>query len=70
MQEIARRILREPFTKRPWSELAFYFVSGGLAVIGLAFVGVTMVTGVVLAITFFGLAVLALSIRRRAGSGG
>ena len=45
MQAIARRILREPFTKRPWSELAFYFVSGGLAVIGLAFVGVTMVAG-------------------------
>ena len=70
MQEIARRILREPFTKRPWSELAFYFVSGGLAVIGLAFVGVTMVTGVVLAITFFGLAVLALSIRSARGIGG
>ena len=45
-------------------------MSGGLAVIGLAFVGVTMVTGVVLAITFFGLAVLALSIRSARGIGG
>ena len=65
-----RRILREPFTKRPWTELAFFLVSGGLAALGLAFVGVTMVAGVVLAITFFGLAVLALSIRSARGIGG
>ena len=70
IQEISRRILREPFTRRPWADLAFYFVSGGLAVIGLAFVGFTMVTGIVLAITFFGLAVLALSIRSARGIGG
>jgi signal transduction histidine kinase len=67
---LARRIVREPFTKRPWSELGFYLVSGGLAVVGLAFVGVTMVTGIALAITFFGLAVLALSIRSARGIGG
>ena len=69
-RSLAQRILREPFTKRPWAELAFFVVSGGLAGIGLAFVGVTMVTGVVLAITFFGLAVLALSIRSARGIGG
>ena len=67
---LARRILREPFTQRPWSELAFYLVSGGLAVFGLAFVGITMVAGVVLAITFFGLAILALSLRSARGLGG
>ncbi len=67
---IARRILREPFTRRPWAELAFYLVSGGLAAVGLAFVGATMATGVVLAITFVGLAVLALSIRSARGIGG
>ena len=38
---------------------------GGLAGVGLAFVAATMVAGVVLAITFFGLAVLALSLRER-----
>jgi len=67
---LARRILREPFTKRPWSELGFFIVSGGLAGIGLVFVGITMVAGVLLAITFFGLAVLALSIRSARGFGG
>jgi signal transduction histidine kinase len=67
---LARRILREPFTKRPWSELAFYFISGGLAAIGLAFVGFTMVTGIVLAITFFGLSILAFSVRGARGIGG
>jgi signal transduction histidine kinase len=66
-KNLARRVLREPFTKRPWTELAFYLVSGGLAVVGIGFVGLTMVTGVALAVTFFGLAVLALSIRSARG---
>ena len=69
-KRFARRVLREPFTKRPWTELGFYLVSGGLAGVGLGFVGLTMVTGVVLAVTFFGLAVLALSIRSARGIGG
>src|ERR1700733_7930734 len=69
-KSVSRQILREPFTKRPWAELAFYVVSGGLACAGLAFVGATMVLGVALAVTFFGLAVLALSIRSARGVGG
>jgi signal transduction histidine kinase len=69
MKELARLIVREPFTKRPWAELGFFVVSGGLAGVGLAFVGVTMIIGIVLAITFFGLAVLALSIRSARGIG-
>jgi signal transduction histidine kinase len=68
-KELARLILREPFTKRPWAELAFFIVSGGLAAVGLVFVGATMIIGIVLAITFFGLAVLALSIRSARGIG-
>ena len=67
MKQVALLVVREPFTKRPWTELAFYLVSGGLAAVGLAFVGATMITGIVLAITFFGLAVLALSLRSAAG---
>ena len=69
-KRVAERILREPFTARPWNELAFYLVSGGLAAGGLAFVGATMATGIVLAITFVGLAVLALSVRSARGIGG
>ena len=69
VKRVARRIVREPFTRRPWTELAFYLVSGGFAGVGLAFVGATMATGVVLAITFVGLAVLALSVRSARGIG-
>jgi signal transduction histidine kinase len=69
VKEVARLVLREPFTKRPWAELAFFVVSGGLAGVGLAFVGATMIIGIVLAITFFGLAILALSIRSARGIG-
>ena len=39
---LARRILHEPFTKRVWSELAFFLLSSALAGVGLAFVAVTM----------------------------
>ena len=70
LKALAQRIGREPFTKRPWAELAFFLVSGGLAGLGLAFVGFTMLAGVVLAITFFGLALLALSLRSARGMGG
>jgi signal transduction histidine kinase len=69
LRELMTLAVREPFTKRPWRELAFFIVSGGLAGAGLAFVGATMATGVVLAITFFGLAVLALSLRSARGIG-
>ncbi len=57
---LASRILHEPFTKRVWSELAFFLLSSALAGVGLLFVSVTGVAGLILAITFFGLAVLAL----------
>jgi signal transduction histidine kinase len=67
LKELAQRVLREPFTRRPWMELAFFLVSGGLAVVGLAFIGVTMFLGVVLCITFFGLAFLGLSLRSARG---
>jgi hypothetical protein len=69
-RELARTILHEPFTKRVWSELAFFLLSAALAGAGLAFVSFTMVAGLFLAITFFGLAVLALSLRSARGIGG
>ena len=67
---LASRILHEPFTKRVWSELAFFLLSSALAGVGLLFVSVTGVAGLILAITFFGLAVLALSLRSARGIGG
>ena len=67
---LASRILHEPFTKRVWSELAFFLLSSALAGAGLLFVLSTMAAGLILAITFFGLAVLALSLRSARGIGG
>ncbi len=67
---IVGHVIREPFTKRAWAELGYFLVSGALAVVGLAFVGATMVVGAILAITVVGLAVLALSVRSARGIGG
>jgi signal transduction histidine kinase len=67
IKAVAQRIWHEPFSRRTWSDLAFYLVSGALACVGLAFVGFTMAAGLVLAITFFGLAILALSLRSARG---
>ncbi len=70
VKDLSRRVLHEPFTKRAWSELAFFILSGALAGAGLFFVSATMAGGLVLAITFFGLALLALSLRSARGIGG
>ncbi len=66
----ARTIAREPFTRRAWSELAFLSISALLGALGFTFVVVTMSAGLVLAITFFGLGILALSVRGARGFGG
>jgi len=69
-KEIARLIGREPFTRRSWSELSFLTIGAPLAAIGFACVAGTLSAGLVLAVTFFGLAVLALSVRMARGFGG
>jgi signal transduction histidine kinase len=69
-KELARIIWREPFAKRTWSEFWFITIGAPLAVVGLAFVAFTLWVGVVLAITFFGLAIVALSVRGSRGLGG
>ena len=69
-KEIARLIWREPFTRRSWSEFSFLAIGAPLAAVGFACVAGTLFAGMVLAITFFGLAVLALSVRMARGFGG
>jgi signal transduction histidine kinase len=69
-KEIARIIWHEPFAKRTWSEFWFLTVGAPLAALGLAFVVLTLGAGVVLAITFFGLALFALAVRGSRGLGG
>jgi signal transduction histidine kinase len=70
VREVARTILRTPFTRRTWSELLFFVVGGGLAAIGILFAGITMGAGIALAVTFIGLAVIGLSLRGARGLGG
>jgi signal transduction histidine kinase len=69
-KEIARLIGREPFTRRSWSEFSFLAIGAPLAAAGFACVAGTLFAGMVLAVTFFGLAVLALSVRMARGFGG
>jgi signal transduction histidine kinase len=66
----ARTILREPFQRRTWSELLFLIIGTPLAGIGAAFVLILLWGGVALAITFFGLALIGLSVRGARGIGG
>jgi signal transduction histidine kinase len=65
-----RRVAREPFTKRAWTELAYFALCVPLTAVSVAFVGFTMVVGIVFAITFVGLLVLALSLGSARGIGG
>ena len=62
VREIAHTIFREPFTRRTWSELIFFSLGVPVACLGLAFVALTMAAGLVLAITFVGLALIAFSV--------
>jgi len=70
IRRIAHAILRAPFTKQTWSELLFFVVGAPLAALGFAFIALTMAAGVSLAVTFIGLAMLALSIRGARKIGG
>src|SRR3984957_18223733 len=70
MKEIARTIWHEPFAKRTWSEFFFLVIGAPMAFVGIAFVIITLGAGMVLAVTFFGLAIIALSIRGARGIGG
>jgi signal transduction histidine kinase len=69
-QEIIRIIWREPLAKRSWSELFFIAVGAPMAVVGVVFVAVTLSAGIVLAITFLGLFIIALAVRGARGFGG
>jgi len=61
---------REPFERRTWSELLFFVFSVLVGAAGMAFIAVTMVAGIALAVTFVGLIVVAASLRGARGIGG
>jgi signal transduction histidine kinase len=66
---IGRMLLREPFQRRAWSELAFFLVSGLVACLGAAFVLITMGIGLFLAVVFVGVLLIAACLRGVRGIG-
>jgi signal transduction histidine kinase len=69
-EEFARMIVETPFTRRTWSELLFLVAGFPIAFVGLAFVAITLATGMVLAITFIGFAIIGIAVRGARGIGG
>ncbi len=69
LKDLGQRVLREPFTRRPWTELAFWLVSGALAAVSFGVVAATLIAGVWLIITFVGLIIIAFSLRIARGTG-
>jgi signal transduction histidine kinase len=64
-----RTVWREPFTRRTWSELLFFCLSGLLAGLAFAVVTSTLLLGVLLAITFIGVILIAAAVREARGLG-
>jgi signal transduction histidine kinase len=67
MRRLGLTIWREPFTARPWRELAFYIISTALSCLAVAFIVFTMGAGVALVVTFLGLIILAAAVRGASG---
>lgn len=68
-ERLARTILREPFRRRAWAELAF-FVSGSIvACAGALVVGVLTAAGALLTVVLVGVVVLAAGLRAARGLG-
>ncbi len=59
----AFRFAREPFTRRTYSELAYFLVGCPLVAVGVAFSLVFLGAGSVLAVTFVGVILIALGVR-------
>jgi signal transduction histidine kinase len=69
-RRLTRTIWSEPFMKRAWSELFFEIVSGLLTGACFVFIAATMSSGVVLAVTFVGVIIIACSVRGSRAIGG
>jgi signal transduction histidine kinase len=69
-RELGSTIVREPFMTRAWSELAYLVLGVPLVAVACAFFLLTLCGGLVLSITFIGVAVIALGLRGARGFGG
>ena len=61
MSAVITRALREPFARRTWTEMLYLVVTLPLAVAGFVFVVVSFCLGILLAVTFIGVPLLAAS---------
>jgi signal transduction histidine kinase len=67
---IVRLILREPFQKRTWAELAFFLISSVVALAGVFAFGAIGMLGLVLSIVLVGVFILGGALRAARGFGG
>src|SRR5579863_8421615 len=68
-RSVVRTVLREPFTRRTWSELTFFLLSGLVGAVGIVFIAATMGAGLLFLITFVGVIIIAACIRGARGFG-
>ena len=69
LRGFAHAVWREPFSRRTWSELGYFVMSAAVGAVGFVFIVVTLGAGIGLSVTFFGLAILAASVRGARGIG-
>ncbi len=62
-ERVVRRLLREPFTRRSWAEFLYAIIALPLGIVGFVFTIASLFVGAFLAITFFGLPLIAASSR-------
>jgi signal transduction histidine kinase len=68
-KHLARRVLREPFQKRSWAELAYFLAGSALAGVGAVALIALGMAGTVLSPVFVGILILAGGLRAARGLG-
>ncbi|HMD45918.1 MAG TPA: sensor domain-containing protein [Acidimicrobiales bacterium] len=68
-RRLARIVVHEPLGRRAWRELLYFVLGGLLTGVAVAFIALTMFTGIALLITFIGVIIVAASVRGSRGFG-
>jgi signal transduction histidine kinase len=68
-KSLSRLVLREPFQKRTWAELGYFLVASALAFGAVVAIGLLGLAGLVLAILFVGVLLVACDLRIARGLG-
>ena len=68
-RRLSRLIVREPFQRRSWAELGYFFAGSALALAAVLALGVLGITGLALSVAFVGVAILAGGLRAARGFG-